>query len=218
MKHLTDLAMFIASLSCFIGRNTRGNGLGPREAAFLFPRSEPDSRRAGPITFLGGLVALLALAACPQNCWGQASSQLPERFSGKVSGVESGHELVVQEVERTYRVRFYGVVSPSKGNPQAGKASRFLEELAFGQVVQVEPVPPRDPKHIYAIVRLQGKTLNEEMLRQGLAWVHPRACTLPVCKAWKSLEEEAKAGSKGLWADPRAVPPWEAGKNKKQRR
>lgn len=216
VKPLSDFAMFVASLLFFFGRSTEWNGLWVRGVLFLFLHSGFHSRRADRTawSFLW-LFAVLALAACAQTSWRQASSQLPERFWGKVSGVESGHTLVVQEGDRTHRVHLYGVVSPSKGTPKAGKASRFLQEMAFGQIVQVEPVPPRTPKDIYAIVYMGEKTLNEEMIRQGLAWIHPRTCTLPVCKEWRSVEEEAKTSGKGLWADPRAVPPWEGGKKKR---
>jgi micrococcal nuclease len=55
-----------------------------------------------------------------------------------------------------------------------------------------------------------GDTLvNEELIRQGLAWVYNRYCKRPVCQGWKALEEEARKARRGLWSMPNPVAPWE---------
>lgn len=137
---------------------------------------------------------------------------------GKVSGVFSGHLLMVQEGDKTHRVNLYGILSPSKGAPQGEKARVFLEQIAFGRVVKVEPIAPVDPKRIYALVNLEGVNLNEEMLKQGLAWVNEQACILDVCKSWKGLQEQAKEARKGVWSDSTGPPPWEKGAGKRSKK
>jgi micrococcal nuclease len=200
---LRSFLMFLPSLFYSIGRGPRPAGLRP-----LVPKG---TRPRPSIPLAPCLVILVALTPA----WARSASVEPEGFTGKVSGVESGHVLIVQEGDKTHRVHLYGILSPSKGAPQAGKARGVLEELAFGKLAQVVPVPPRDPKRIYAMVRLGETNLNEEMLRRGLAWVNPKACALPVCEKWRALQEEARAGSLGLWSDPSGAPPWERGARKK---
>ena len=55
-----------------------------------------------------------------------------------------------------------------------------------------------------------GDTLvNEELIRQGLAWAFSRYCDRPICQKWKQLEEEARKAKRGLWSMPKPVAPWE---------
>lgn len=52
-----------------------------------------------------------------------------------------------------------------------------------------------------------GRSLNREMVRQGMAWWYrqyaPRDAELA------RIEAEAKAARIGLWSQPNPVPPWE---------
>jgi endonuclease YncB( thermonuclease family) len=58
-------------------------------------------------------------------------------------------------------------------------------------------------------VKVTNTGVNEEMIRQGLAWVFTRYCDRPICQEWKALEAEARKARRGLWSMPNAVPPWE---------
>ena len=51
-----------------------------------------------------------------------------------------------------------------------------------------------------------GKSLNRELVRAGLAWHYVRYSN-DVTLA--RLESDARASRRGLWADTRPVPPWE---------
>ncbi len=57
------------------------------------------------------------------------------------------------------------------------------------------------------VVLLQdGRSLNHELVRAGLAWMYRRYTN---DQSLSDLEEEARVARRGLWADPHAVPPWE---------
>ena len=59
---------------------------------------------------------------------------------------------------------------------------------------------------IVADVRLpDGRSLNREMVRAGLAWSYRRYSNDPELAG---LEAEARAARLGLWADPHPVAPW----------
>jgi endonuclease YncB( thermonuclease family) len=60
-----------------------------------------------------------------------------------------------------------------------------------------------------ASVRLSDTLVNEELIRQGLAWALTRYCDKPICQARKKLEEEARNAKRGLRSMPDVVPPWE---------
>ena len=56
--------------------------------------------------------------------------------------------------------------------------------------------------------------VNLQMVKEGLAWHYKKySKATDLGKA----EAEAKAGKKGLWADPNPVPPWEFRKTEKKK-
>ncbi|MBV8616540.1 MAG: thermonuclease family protein, partial [Acetobacteraceae bacterium] len=52
-----------------------------------------------------------------------------------------------------------------------------------------------------------GRSMNREMVRQGLAWWFRRYA--PRDAELARLEAEAKTAWIGLWSQPKPVPPWE---------
>jgi endonuclease YncB( thermonuclease family) len=60
-----------------------------------------------------------------------------------------------------------------------------------------------------AFVRVGSTLVNEELIRQGVAWVFTRYCDRAICQEWKKLEAEAREAKRGLWSMPNPVPPWE---------
>ena len=57
------------------------------------------------------------------------------------------------------------------------------------------------------VVLPDGKVLNQELVRAGLAWWYRDYAAGDSRLAL--LEQEARAAGRGVWSDPRAVPPWE---------
>src|ERR687887_553191 len=66
----------------------------------------------------------------------------------------------------------------------------------------------RDAKKRYiGYVTCAGKDANAEQLKRGMAWASPRA-TKPTSALYE-LETYARLRRIGLWADDKAVPPWD---------
>lgn len=59
------------------------------------------------------------------------------------------------------------------------------------------------------VVLPEGANLNEELIRQGHAWVYPQYCKQDFCSDWQGLEEEAREDRAGLWFSDNVVAPWE---------
>lgn len=51
-----------------------------------------------------------------------------------------------------------------------------------------------------------GRSLNRELVRAGLAWWYRQYA--PTDTLLAQLEAEARAAHQGLWSDPAPVPPW----------
>ena len=63
-------------------------------------------------------------------------------------------------------------------------------------------------------VRQDGVDVNLQMVKDGMAWHYKKYSK---SSELSGAEAEAKAGKKGLWADPSPMPPWEFRKLKKKK-
>jgi micrococcal nuclease len=57
------------------------------------------------------------------------------------------------------------------------------------------------------VILPDGKTLNHEIVKAGLAWWFRRYA--PNNKTLEELETEARDAKRELWNEPHPVPPWE---------
>ena len=96
------------------------------------------------------------------------------------------------------QIRLWGIDCPEKGQDFGNKAKQLTSSLVFGKAVQVEPVAIDRYGRTVALVSVGSISVNEELIRQGLAWVFTRYCDRPICEGWKTLEEEARKAKRGL--------------------
>jgi len=68
---------------------------------------------------------------------------------------------------------------------------------------------------IVGIVYVGDICVNEELVRNGFAWVYRRYCNIQVCEDWLALESQARAGNVGLWSHRNPVPPWQFKRHKR---
>lgn len=129
---------------------------------------------------------------------------------GRVVSVADGDTLVIftQKGERQ-RIRLYGVDAPESLQAGGQAAAAFTRSRALFAETTVK-VMNHDPYgRAVALVTLPGgEMLNEELLRNGHAWVDDNYCRLAICVRWKGLEKQARLNRRGLWADKKPVPPW----------
>lgn len=110
---------------------------------------------------------------------------------------------------KTDEFRLYGIDAPEYGQPYGNSAKRLLSKTILGKTVDYETVT-RDKygRHI-VIVKSNGKTINEQLVRNGYAWVYPRYCKRKVCKKWKNLQKKARSKKYGLWKGKDQISPWD---------
>ena len=65
----------------------------------------------------------------------------------------------------------------------------------------------RYKRTVAEIILPDGRNLNRELVRAGLAWWYQRYARHEPVLA--ELEVEARAAQRGLWADRNPIPPWE---------
>ena len=65
----------------------------------------------------------------------------------------------------------------------------------------------RYKRTVAEIILPDGRNLNRELVRAGLAWWYERYARRET--VLQNLEQEARDAKRGLWIDPKPVEPWE---------
>ncbi len=126
---------------------------------------------------------------------------------GKVVGVSDGDTIRVMHRGRANKIRLFGIDCPELGQAFGRKARRFTARMVFGKIVEVRKVDEDSYGRTVAWVSVDGKSLNKELLRAGLAWWYKYYAQDE--RELQRLEAEARRSKIDLWSVPNPVPPWE---------
>jgi micrococcal nuclease len=140
-------------------------------------------------------------------------------WSGKCVGVIDGDTIDVMNGTSPERIRLYGIDCPEKKQDYSRVASKFAAKMVFGKTVEVIPVRTEkryEKTRTIAYVNVDGKSLNRELLKAGLAWWFRKYARTD--DVLEKLEKEACQARLGLWSDPCPIPPWDWRHNKEIRR
>ena len=138
-------------------------------------------------------------------------------LKGKVVMVHDGDTLTVFDNDLAFtKIRLYGVDTPEGRQAGGQAATNALRSLALFQQVGVQVVNKDQYGRSVALVTLaekkdkKGESLlvNEELVRQGHAWVYDQYCKQPRCRGWKKMEGRAREQRLGLWQNSDPTPPW----------
>jgi endonuclease YncB( thermonuclease family) len=131
------------------------------------------------------------------------------RLDGRVLRVSDGDSLIVAARNgRRLTVRLYGVDAPELGQDH-GRASRdYLAALLSGKAVALERHGRDQYGRLLARVYLDGRALDEALVRDGQAWVYSQYCQEIWCAKRLAEQREARRQRLGLWRTPRPTPPW----------
>ena len=137
-----------------------------------------------------------------------------------VVGVTDGDTITVEPTDGGVRVkvRLHGIDAPERKQAHGEVARNFVSSIALYKVVDVRPTPQRTDRYgrVVAIVEIpeQG-ILQELLLKNGLAWVHPKYCK--DCGDWYAMQDTSRVRGFGVWSNQDSVPPWEWRKGNKSK-
>ncbi len=135
------------------------------------------------------------------------SQTLAADFTGRVVSVTDGDTITVLHNGKGERIRLHGIDCPEKRQAFGNRAKQFTSKLVFGKTVTVQVVDhDRYGRTVGVVLLPDGRSLNHELVRAGLAWMYRRYAN---DQSLSDLEEEARVARRGLWADPNPVSPWE---------
>ena len=127
-------------------------------------------------------------------------------WQGKVVGVSDGDTITVLHNGKAEKIRLYGIDCPEKRQSFGKKAKWFTSDLVFGKYVEVKPVTTDKYGRTIAWIYIDGRCLNKELLKAGLAWHYKKYSS---DRSLAELENKARLKKIGLWSDPYSIPPWE---------
>jgi micrococcal nuclease len=131
-----------------------------------------------------------------------------EQFTGKVVGISDGDTISVLREGKAVKVRLHGVDAPEKAQAFGTQARKFTGDLAFQQTVTVAIRDTgRYGRLVGEVLLPDGRSLNQELVRAGMAWWYRQYA--PHDTTLAQLEAEARTAKRGLWADAHPVPPWQ---------
>jgi micrococcal nuclease len=130
-------------------------------------------------------------------------------YVARVVGVADGDTITVLTADKTQgRIRLNGIDAPETGQDFGSRAKEAASELAFGKIVTIQPLgADRYGRDVANVILPDGKMLNREMVRQGMAWWYRKYA--PNDAELAKLEAEAKTTNSGLWSQPNPIPPWD---------
>lgn len=157
------------------------------------------------------LVLIVALAAATvAPAMSGARKRLPAPWTGRVVGAADGDTVTILRGGKAVRVRLWGVDTPEKSQDFGKAAKRFTLRAAAQKTARVEPRAVDRYGRTVALVTVDGRLLNEALVREGYAWVYQRFCDERArCARWQRLEAKARDARRGLWAQPDPEPPWD---------
>jgi micrococcal nuclease len=124
---------------------------------------------------------------------------------GRVTAVHDGDTLTLLVGTTQHKIRLNGIDAPELGQAFGTRARQFLSALVFGKTVTVRVVDVDRYRREVGDVYVGGVLANAELVRAGMAW-HYKRYSKDATLA--ELELQARAEKRGLWADPKAMAPW----------
>lgn len=136
-----------------------------------------------------------------------------ETLKGKVISVADGDTVtILADNDEQVRIRLYGIDAPEKGQDFANKSRQFLNDLCYGKTIKVDKKDVDQYNRILGIIYIGDLNINQEMVRNGLAWYYDHYVEDPNLEA---LEKAAQQQKLNIWSMKNPIPPYEY--RKKQR-
>ena len=133
--------------------------------------------------------------------------------------VSDGDTLNVQKVENgkftgeVIKIRMFGIDAPEKTQDYGSESKQALEKMVNGKTLEIEEKNRDRYGRTVAVVYVNGKNVNEEMVKNGNAWWYQEYDKKDT--KMQAYQENAKKNKLGLFGKKEYVEPWNYRKEKK---
>ena len=147
------------------------------------------------------LLRLSLLCVCFVSCLAGA-----EEFTARVIVVLDGDTVLVVRGTERIKIRLADIDAPEKDQPYGMASKRALLDRVLHQQVQINSRAQDDYGRTVAHLLLDGLNVNEEQVRQGMAWEYSH---FHKDRRYRALQAEARQARRGLWEQDNPTPPWQ---------
>jgi len=147
----------------------------------------------------------------------QASADI---LHGHVVGVTDGDTITLLDASKTqHKVRVAGIDAPEKKQPFGQRSKESLSTLAYDKDLSIEwTKKDRYGRIVGKLIDRQGRDLNLEQVRTGMAWhykKYDKEQSPEDRKLYAAAEDSARGKRVGLWSDANPEAPWDYRKAKR---
>lgn len=142
------------------------------------------------------------------------SSFLFSQAKAKVIKIKDGDTIVVLLADNTEQtLRLAEVDCPESGQAFGKNAKQFTSDQVFGKTVTFYKVgKDRYGRGVAGVFYDGDKYLSREIVKAGFGWWYFKASKNTELQ---KIQDEAKGKKLGLWADKKAISPWDFRKAKR---
>lgn len=133
------------------------------------------------------------------------NSNPSDEIAGKVIRVIDGNTIEVLDAEKeVIKIMLSEVDCPELEQEYGEEAKQYTEKLVLRKRVIIQLMGKDRWGNKLGVVTLNnGKILDQELVKEGLAWSKKEADDILI-----SLQEQAKETKSGLWSNEDPTPPW----------
>ena len=136
-------------------------------------------------------------------------------LAGKVISVADGDTFtMLTDNNERIKIRLYAIDAPERGQDFGTKSREFLNSLCYGKRVTVEKKGTDQYSRTLGVAFVNGVNVNEEMVRNGLAWYYSHYANDPKLEI---LEHSASRQKLNIWSMKNPIHPHEYRKNKRNK-
>lgn len=125
----------------------------------------------------------------------------------KVSRVIDGDSFVITQEGQEVKIRLYGVDCPELRQSYGKMAKIYAESFLIGQEVIMEIIDKDKYGRLVCMVYVGSVCLNEQLLKEGLAWHYTFFDKSKYFNRWSSLQDSCMFHHVGIWSDSDPVEP-----------
>lgn len=130
----------------------------------------------------------------------------PVEMYGSIVSVQDGDTLTALVDRKPTKVRLLDIDAPESKQAFGSRSKQSLSELCQGKAAVIITSSKDRYGRPLANVWCGGLHVNPEQVRRGMAWVYDQYVK---DRSLYQLQDEARSVKRGLWADPKSIPPWD---------
>jgi len=131
-----------------------------------------------------------------------------QTFNVEVKTVTDGDTFEARRSDgQSMTIRLFGVDAPESDQPYGSESTSATREYIGGKNIRVSVDDTGPYGRTIGSVEVQGTSLAQMLIRDGLAWHYDRYA--PNATELARLERQARNANRGLWSEAGPISPWD---------